>query len=294
MSIECTWPLASAIMGGILLLSPLSEAAEMPLAVAVDPAAQAEELVFSWATGALPPIALASGSTFMEQPLETGVPLGTEPLTNANLAVRWESGSRSNFPLVVGSVFSTSPVYVKILQSSFEETPSQANVSRACVQIVPSDADAAFEMYFKCRAMALRLETARREWQKPHRTALQGWLVANYYLYTRIAPVSPYGADPDLIRRLQKILTEHERDSSGDWSPLRLDDARSLIRYEADRAIRLAGTVPQLVELGQFEMASAVNSAALTAITDGNGSPYRISAEVLQQNQIFIDNRLGL
>jgi hypothetical protein len=149
-----------------------------------------------------------------------------------------------------------------------------------------------FRALFVCRKLALAVEVSNR-WSVAHRRALAGWFIANYNLYTRISPVSPYGFDSELLSKLDEILmaVDVERKyRDADFAPLRLADVRAAKKLIDEEPIRLAGAVGTLLNRGEIKAAEAINKAASSKLQDlGPGLAIQgINKQLLDNNAALI------
>lgn len=284
---------ACVAFGLALVAGPCgAQPAAMPMTIALEPSSEAKSLFYE-GDGIGGPLELVPPDQIGSQPLAVAIPMPAAPLSNGVLTVDWDDSSSSAFPIVLGAAFTAHSVYVKLFNRGIDETPKQSAVSKACTQIRPDTSDEAFEMFFACRAMALQLENAGKAWLKPHRTAMAGWLIANYFLYTRNPPVSPYGADPDLLSRLRDAIQQDDDDPGRDWRPLRLPDARTLLQLVDDQTVRLAGQVPALIGIGDYAIAAEVNAAAIAAFRPDQTGAYGLNEQLLLDNQVFLEQMIA-
>ena len=157
------------------------------------------------------------------------------------------------------------------------------------VLLLPSAADFAEKQY--------------GQWTTAHRSALNGWFMANYALYRRIRPVSPYGFDPDLAAKLQGIIdqidTQHKYKDT-DFFPLRIADVRQALDALNQEVIRSAEFVGPLISRGNLSAAASVNSAAemrfeemiTNSTIQESAASFGINKELLGKNKAWLKTLL--
>lgn len=216
----------------------------------------------------------------------------TDTPDRRDIFVRWSDGSDSKFPVVL-----TNALGDRLFELHFMRPPAQLptlpDVRRDCNISSPTSIEAAFRAYYICRAYVLALEESQ-EFHPIHRIALAGWFIANYSLYTRFPPISPYGFDRELAQRLQKVVALVRRDGyrADRLAPIRVADVeRALAEVEAE-AVRAAGLVPSLIHDGDIATADRVNRSAIEALNSApasNMKSFGINNTVLIGNQALID-----
>ncbi|NEH49587.1 hypothetical protein GR210_12420 [Rhizobium leguminosarum] len=219
------------------------------------------------------------------------VTLYSENPTRSVFAI-WSDGTQTAFPLLLSTVFANKAVEVHLDKFAFNGSPEFAATFDHCLSIQPSSVTMAFEMYHWCKSAALAAEKANKKWDKVHRGALQGWLRANYFLFQRSAPVSPYALDSDLISRLTEINAKEasEKWGASRWGPLKLEDVSLLLAAARTSEVRLVGLIPDLLKQGMFKEALQINqSAASTLSQSGAKAAYGVSAKVLEGNKAYIE-----
>ena len=200
-------------------LTPVVHAQDgtVQFAIAADPREAARDLLFESMSVPLPPTKLADEEDFTADSISVEVPYTSPPGENAVVRLEWSDGSESSFPIFLSS-FTPTGVMLMLFQIPSDDVPTEAQVKDDCTSRTPRVLSTAFEMFFACRAHALRLEQDGQSIESAdaiYRAALAGWLNANYRLYvdpfcrpdvnsgcTPSLRVSPYGADPDLVSRL--------------------------------------------------------------------------------------------
>lgn len=215
-----------------------------------------------------------------------------------SLFVRWSDGSQTNFRIVLTSTLGEEVFQIYFFRPpAATDEPSEAEVRRDCNIGTPGSIEEAFRVYHLCRAHTLALAESST-WDPTFRLALSGWFTANYFLYTRTQPLSPYGFDSDLAGWLRQAveLVESQTFRAQRMKPLRIADIRQALRDLDSESIRAAGLVPTLVQEGQLTAADIINRAALEAF-DATGTvsmvaQYGIDRNVLTGNQLLIDNLL--
>lgn len=290
--------LAAALL--LLATASLSSAATAqvmaPMTVQVEPAEQTNKLFFE--PNSSGPKQMADEAALAGGSVEIEVPFDSPPFEEAVIRHEWRSGPPSSFPVFL-SVTLPDPTFVKLVQVVVNDTPKYSEINGACLRAADT-LSRAFEMFFVCRAYALRLEQdgdSIQEAQKSYRAALEGWMKASYRLYvpaecTRrnrqdCTLVTPYGVDPDLIQRLREAIDRGLR--AEDWKPLRIADAENLVRYVDQRAIQLAGLVPSLEQRGLVDEANAINESAIAALrTIGPNNDFSITETVLLGNRTLL------
>ena len=294
-----TWLLAS-----VPFLSPAvhAEDATVQFAIAADPREAARDLLFESMSVPLPPTKLADEDDFTGDSISVEVPYTSPPGENAVVRLEWSDGSETSFPIFLSS-FTPTGVMLMLFHIPSDDVPTEAQVRDDCTNRTPRVLSTAFEMFFACRAHALRLEQDGQSIEGAdaiYRAALAGWLNANYRLY--VDPfcrpdvnagcrpslrVSPYGADPELVSRLEQIIDLGR--PINDWKPLRIPDAVNFLTYVKQRDLQMVEAVQELVRDGRLEEALAINERALDAIGDiGDDNAFRVTEDLLRQNMTVL------
>lgn len=222
------------------------------------------------------------------------------------LTVLWpeERSVSADLTLTLAMAMSGMTIEAYFFDRSLADAPTPEKVNQACLGPAPRSTRAAFNMLYTCREMALKLDAEPHgHWDIPHRSAVQGWLVANKFLLENFGwdvdaggvPIglSPYGADEELEKNL-RVMVDDERPSSA-WEPLRIADARQFLALIDDRALRLAGDVPRLIALRQYEVAAHINDAAIEVLNAraGRGDNRRLTVQMLEAQGCFIKTKMN-
>ena len=216
-----------------------------------------------------------------------------------SIFVKWSDGSQSDFPIVLTSALGSRRFDMYFVRPPGPSPlPTLADVQRECNIARPTSIEAAFRAYYMCRNYALAVEQDSR-WFPIHRVAIAGWFIANYALYTRFPPLSPYGFDPELADRLREAiaLVKDNKYRADKLSPMRVADFERALRELADEPVRAAGLVPQLIQDGQLATADRLNRLALDAFdaADANSviTSYGVNRDLLMGNQSLIDRLIA-
>ena len=213
-------------------------------------------------------------------------------LRKSIILAKWEDGYRVTMPVLLTTAFSGRTIQFYLIR--IESRSGDLD----CPDTQPQSIEAAFRHMYVCAHMAKIAETeaaGQRTWTRDHIRGLNGWLIANHWLYTR-ASVSPYRMDPQLMVRLEKIVGEvdNRRYSKGSFLPLRVEDARSALRQVQEEEVRAAGLVPDLLRARDVLEAGRANAAArdrLLSIADSDSSVVidGVDLDLLRANEAYLD-----
>lgn len=225
-----------------------------------------------------------AATNFSEQPIYVDVAL-TGSTERRTAYVEWEdSDGEASFPLLFTPAFAGETVDVYFDGPFvFETSLTSEQVEGACGKRTPTGLKDLFAQYHECRAFALELEKKNDAANQERLVvALCGWLNANLALYQRVGPVSPYGADMDLLQRLQQV-------SEPDMSRCAAS-SRTFVGLVVGEVARLGGTVPSLVAAGMIDEAIAVNDEALDAFVGAGfkAGQFGLSEQVLLDNSRYL------
>jgi hypothetical protein len=205
-----------------------------------------------------------------------------------NVLLRWKDGTSSAFPILFSSAFVNRTLHVYMTKTVDNSK---------CIDGTPKGVEDAFTNLYRCAMSTSLLEDQGRKWTKAHRRALNGWLIANHWLYTRSTP-SPYGLDPELVERLQAVADDPDTTRENDkYSPLTLRDVAATLKLYREQNVRLAGLVPALIQLGKLQEAGSVNTSAKETYLSlgeatGKKSPIAgVNLDVLLGNEAYIQTK---
>jgi hypothetical protein len=218
----------------------------------------------------------------------------TGPHERTMLSVTWSDNSSSQFPVHLFVGLGSRPIYIGF----FRDPPDEESTTK-CAGLsttTPSTIENMFRMFFVCRKAAIVVEKRGDTWTHAHVSALDGWFRANYALYQRGKPLSPYGFDTDLLQRLKEAVSSGYPE--GKYSPLRFTDARKAIKEVDEEDIRAAGLIPAAVKNGQLDAARAINTRAskrLEELTGETGSSniQGVTRDVLEGNASYLSTLGG-
>lgn len=216
------------------------------------------------------------------------VPLNEE--RKVTFIVRWNDDTTSQFSVHTIAALASSNVQVV-----FRKEPTGSESVNRCAITASEALSLVFQSYFTCRAAALYAEKNSPQWSAVYRRAFHGWLQANYQLYTRVAPISPYGFDRDLVVKLREIVKKIDEDGyqESGFAPISLSVVRAALRLVNEEDVRMVGLVPDLVRRGQVGRALSVNEAARARFEElsarsGQTIFHGVSRETIQGNDQFI------
>lgn len=179
--------------------------------------------------------------------------------TSRQLFVTWSDGTLTGFPIVATFRGRQQPEEVR-LDRVPDLTPSKEVVARECVVRTPTNTMAAFSMFYTCQSLSLKLEQTDK-WSRTHLRAINGWMIANDYLYRKSNGLS-LGIDEGLLRVLREIAAEFSN-KTRDITPVTLPEVKRLLEQGDSQQIKASAVVADLVSLKQFQKALTANEAAL-------------------------------
>lgn len=287
--------LRPAVLATALMLAAVANAKAATVRVTVSPADAAQQIKLSTPLAdetLVDPVASPTSDIRLPSP-------GGELPDRRSIFVKWSDGSQTDFPIVLTSALGERLFDLYFIRPPMPSpVPSLTDVQRDCDIVRPASIEAAFRAYHLCRAYALSLESSAR-WHTIHRIAISGWFIANYALYTRFPPLSPYGFDPELADRLREAvaLVKTNTYRADKLSPMRIADFERALREVDDEPVRAAGLVPALIQNGQFATADRLNRLALEAFdaTDTSAvvASYGVNRNLLIGNQSLIDRLIA-
>ena len=184
--------------------------------------------------------------------------------TSRQLFVTWADGAVAGFPIVATFSAQQRPEEVQINRAP-DLSPTKDIVARECVSKALTNRVVAFSMFYTCQSLAMKLEAADK-WSKVHFRAIDGWMIANDYLYKKSGGLS-LGIDDGLLGVLNEISEEVARKPNLDIGPLTLPEVNRVLDQGRNQQIKASAIVAQLVGKKQFQKALTANEAALFYMT---------------------------
>ncbi|WP_187970096.1 hypothetical protein [Aquibium microcysteis] len=172
------------------------------------------------------------------------------------LTVEWKDGRAQSIPFYRYSAFADLEPLEIVFEKEARDAADGANrifVDRNCDGRQPGSMAVAFAIIANCAPvahyMASRLvsDTAKGTYYR----ALNGWFVANYYLYSGLGyGFHPFGLHEDLISQLQSLPAPG---SDGKVGPINIADVQKALDEYQDEPVRKVYLVRTLVKQRRYQ-----------------------------------------
>ncbi|UCI07366.1 hypothetical protein [Mesorhizobium sp. B1-1-8] len=180
------------------------------------------------------------------------------------LFVTWTDGTTTGFPIVATFSAQQQPEEVRLSRAP-DLSPTKEIVARECVARTPTNRVIAFSMFYTCQSLAHKLELADK-WAPNHLRAINGWMIANDYLYRKSNGLS-LGIDEDLLRVLSEIFVNFSNKADVNIKPLTLPEVKRLLDQGKNQQLKASAIIAYLAGKKQFQKALTANEAALFDLT---------------------------
>ncbi|MDB5538375.1 MAG: hypothetical protein JWQ89_102 [Devosia sp.] len=189
-----------------------------------------------------------------------------------SLTIEWDDQNSTSLPAFVFAPYSGKKIAVRVYRYDF--TLEDADKAEdLCWHTQPTDVKSAFRSLFGCQEWVKLIESNDEKWTNAHLKGLRGWFAGSYYLFTKVRPIhglglSPWGLQPELVDRLQDILTEIDegRERQESFEPLlRIADIRQALTEFNRWELRLYGLIPALIEAKKYTEAGDLNDRVRAA-----------------------------
>lgn len=205
--------------------------------------------------------------------------------TSHQLFVVWADGTLTGFPILATFRIKPEPEEVRLTRAA-DMTATTDVVTKECVVSTPDNRITAFSVFYTCKALAFKLELADK-WSNDHLRAINGWMIANDYLY-RQSNGTALGIDEVLLAKLKEIYDNASKDKR--IAPLTRPEIKRILDEGKNQQLQASSVIAGLVAKKRFQNALTANEAALFDLMrqHSDGGAVGVTKAQLESNDVWI------